>query len=111
MKIKTTFITNSSSASFTILKHHLNELQIALIYDHIEIAYLASRTCKINRKPTTFNKKYFTSNFSYYDKWRINEDEKNISGYTSMDDFDMYWFLTQILRIKEEHIVYDDSNY
>jgi hypothetical protein len=108
MKIKTTFITNSSSASFTILKHHLNELQIALIYDHMEIAYLASRTYKINK---INGLKLFTSHFSEYDKWKINEDEEKISGFTSMDNFDMYWFLTQVLKIKEEHIVYDHSNY
>ena len=37
------------------------------------------------------------------------EDEDTISGYTSMDNFDMLWFLTEILKIKREHINYDHS--
>lgn len=109
MKIKTTFITNSSSASFTIMKHHLNELQIQLIHEHIEIAvavlpngkYEDQRVHFINDPLRTYG----------YDEWNIDEDENTISGSTSMDNFDMRWFLTETLNIKREHIRYDHSNF
>jgi len=107
MKIKTTFITNSSSASFTIMKHHLSDLQIKLIYEHIEVGFLVSNDGRYNGRHVHFiNDPQFRRSYSY-DEWSISEDEETISGYTTMDNFDMMWFLTEVLQIKQEHIDYD----
>lgn len=77
MKIKIDFVTNSSSASFIILKKKLTKLQIVLIKNHIEATNMLKE--------------------SYYDcPWSISEDKDWIEGDTSMDNFDMEWFLETI---------------
>ena len=86
MKIRTDFITNSSCASFTISKDDLSPKQIRMIKDHIQ----ASENFIIHRGPQTqiYNRPE--------DSWHIEENEKVIWGDTTMDNFDMTWFLLQI---------------
>ena len=94
MKIKIDFITNSSSASFVILKEHLSVEQIILILNHTEVAMMLDKDQGRER---------------YYDKWSLSEDDEKISGYTSMDNFDMYTFLIEDLKIDESIIEFDHS--
>lgn len=107
MKIKTTFVTNSSSASFTILKHHLTDLQIQFIYEHIEIGSMALPDGKHGDKYIHFNASSYSSNYPFSDEWQITETKDELKGWTSMTNFDMWWFLVHILKIPEEHIDYD----
>ena len=91
MKLKIDFITNSSSASFTICKSNLTELQIYQIKNHIQII-----------------KEFSPDNYSN-DPWKISETDKFIRGSTMMDNFDMLWFLSSI-GVKQEYIDYIDQN-
>ncbi|MDD5589187.1 MAG: hypothetical protein PHP92_03985 [Candidatus Nanoarchaeia archaeon] len=81
MKIRIAFVSNSSSSSFTIRKSDLNGRQIEMIKNHIEEAN------KMKAKAEDFRE---------CDRWDIGEDENIIDGYTTMDNFDMNWFLKEI---------------
>ena len=95
LKIKTDFVTNSSSASFIIERDKITDIQLHLIKNHV-----------------SFCKDYHPDAISYIggdnSGWRISYEDSYISGYTSMDNFDMRWFLLEI-GIKEEDIKYDHS--
>jgi hypothetical protein len=74
VKIRRDFVTNSSSSSFIISKDELDQYQIEAIRKHSEIGELLGIDC--SEEP-----------------WRITENDFYITGFTCMDNFDMYEFL------------------
>jgi hypothetical protein len=83
MKIRTGFVSNSSSSSFVISRKDLTEKQIDKIKNHLAIAR------------AKWPKEFFTSD---YDQWDIvvNPDTDTVSGTTIQDNFDMENFMRRI---------------
>lgn len=99
MKINFEFITNSSCASFVIPRRFLSEHQVEQIKNHIEESekYITHRgpQTQICNDPN--------------DAWNIIVTDDEVSGDTIMDNFDMFWFLTQI-GVNNEHIKHEGWN-
>jgi len=91
MKIKSDFVTNSSSASFIIQKINITELQILLIKHHYEYAKMYHR---------------YNIGSSTNSGWVITETKDTIEGSTSMDNFDMLWILSEI-GVDRDNIKYE----
>ena len=94
MKIRSGYVSNSSSSSFIILKSNLNDRQKEIMFDHIEISKEIDEKLKGKGKETIYE---------YYEQWSIEDDDLCYWLHTSMDNFDMQTFLS-----KEANIPYED---
>ena len=92
MKTRTGFVSNSSSSSFVLSKKGLTPFQIEMIKNHTELGEIIDEVLRSNNP----------EHFNYFDNcaWDIKETEDEITGYTSMTNFDMYYFLNTCLGIR-----------
>jgi hypothetical protein len=96
MKLRMGFVSNSSSASFIIQKKNISEKQIEMIKNHYEEGYNLQK--KNGETDKYVMEEYYPSD---WDKWAIKEDDDTITVATSMTNFDMEGFLTDI-GLKED---------
>ena len=94
MKIRTDFVTNSSSSSFVISKDKLTEDQIFAIKNHGTIGRV-------------FQDIIFDPGYYCDDPWTIKEDGNNIYGNTNMDNFEMFTYL-EAIGVNDENIKWGD---
>ena len=92
MKIRTGFVSNSSSTSFIVSKRVLSEEQIVAIRDHI--AYSSKNFPQIG----------WADKDQY---WNIDETDEQMRLYTGMDNFDMHEFLLA-LGVEDDNIKWED---
>ena len=94
MKVRNGFVSNSSSSSFILYKDKLTEDQILLIKNH--------HLCKTIPCADT-------------DFWSVNERNDTLELFTMQDSFDMYEYLTQIVKIPynsikdSSHFIYKED--
>lgn len=79
MKVRSDFVTNSSSSSFVISKRHLDDDQILAINKHISLGKKL---------------KMYNCDLAY--EWNIEESDEYIGAYTDQDSFSMSSFLDNI---------------
>ena len=88
MKKRLGFVTNSSSSSFIISKEKLSDEQLLAIRIHARLAKELELT-------------------SWDEPWTIQENEQYITGYTWMDNFNMYEYL-KLAGIDSSNIKWDE---
>ena len=101
MKVRSGFVSNSSSSSFCIKLQDLTEDQINHIKEHIVFAEL-----KAKEKDPDF-KDFVLYADCKADEWDVFEHEKHLCGGTGMDNFDME-FLLNAIGVPEEAITWTD---
>ena len=103
MKIRNGFVSNSSSSSFVVKKSELTAMQIEAIHNHIEVdswlheASLRSQAQVLLDNDLSIEDTCTRENSnSEYDAWGVRETDDEIILETTMDNFDMRWFLGMI---------------
>lgn len=92
MKIRTSFVANSSSCSFTISREGLSNKTIDRILTHMEYAKL-KRWRSLGLYDDSF----------MFDGWKVTLSKDKIQVDTSMDNFDLYHFVRR-LGVPRDHI-------
>ncbi len=96
MKIRNGFVSNSSSASFIILLDRITDEQKQMVYNHIEIGQEIDKKLIAKGKP---------SMYEYYDEWLLKEDEFSLWCSTTMDNFDLEFFIKREVNISKKAII------
>jgi hypothetical protein len=87
MKVRFSFVSNSSTSSFIIKTYVLSQRQIEQIVDHINVAGTMA-----------YREDDYCDDWGDHERnaWKIETEDGTITGYTFMDNFDMRYFLSEI---------------
>lgn len=108
MKIRNSFVSNSSASSFVISKHDLSQNQLLMIKNHGEESRRMIAERGLKTEQTSYGEICESLFYSLDEPWFILEDENFIFGYTSMTNFNMDQFLNEI-GVPENNINWDDG--
>jgi len=85
LKMRTGFVSNSSSSSFIIAREHISDEQMERLQKHIHW-----------EKYPVFCQMNMDGKGDMWDEWRITEQDGDVKGYTDMDNFPMKDFLKDL---------------
>lgn len=88
-KVRTGFVSNSSSSSFIVLKSNMTDEQIH------QMRNIAETAKEMMKRNDAIRYSYNSIDPSYFD-WMIVESEEDFRGSTLMDNFSMDTFLDMI---------------
>lgn len=105
MKIRTGYVSNSSSSNFVVFKDALSNEQLDMILNYKECIESFILLDEENN-----NKDNIKEKFEYYktDPWTIAEHEDFIFGDTSMDNFGMPEYF-EYVNIPKDYVMWDDG--
>ena len=109
MKIRQGFVSNSSSASFVIIKQGLTDEQIHAIKNHIDVALDKANSLKLERD--TYGSYDYYGYLDEHDAWNVSETKRLFFLETTMANFDVCDFLKKELNIPEEKFDLHDDGY
>jgi hypothetical protein len=90
MKIRAGFVSNSSSASFLLVKSYCTEEQLRKIRDFESLTDEEKERYAEHDSKGYWNGGFYSREFK---SWKLEEDEYTINGHTSMDNFNMEVYL------------------
>jgi len=96
MKIRTDFVTNSSSSSFVIFRKDITPIQLEMLLNYIHII-------------KTFGDKI--PNLEYpdtHDSWEIDVNDEKVTGFTCMDNWGFDSFL-EYIGLDMEKVKYEND--
>jgi hypothetical protein len=102
MKIRSGFVSNSSSSSFIIPHYRINSNQMDMIWDHVRIAK------KIDEQLVKEGKE---RKYEYYEEWQLKSDDFSLWCSTSMDNFRLIEFLIDEVKLNHDDIFFEDDKY
>jgi hypothetical protein len=106
MKVRLGFVSNSSSASFVIKRESLSEAQIKKIYDYEKCGRLKKCREEEERCEGCVPEMFEYNDFG----WEISQSKDEIKGCTAIDNFDMRFYLVEVVGIQMESIKYESDN-
>jgi hypothetical protein len=105
MKVRTGFVSNSSSCSFIIDRHTISDEKIEGIKQYVHCGNLEK--CKESTTRCIGCRDDF---WEYNDQcWGIDVSDETISCETSMANFDLYSYIVRVLEINPRDIIVDDD--
>lgn len=96
MKIRSGYVSNSSSSSFIILLEDITDEQKQMIYDHIRIGMEVDNNLK---------QKGLEPIYEWYEEWNLKEDDFSLWAYTFMDNFQLKDFIAWEVKIPYEKMI------
>lgn len=105
MKIRTGYVSNSSSSSFVVFKDALTDEQKNMIIDYQGWVKQFIKLDFENNQEEKLKDKF---EYCKSDPWRIEVYDDYIFGETSMDNFDMYSYF-EYIKLNQEYIDWDEG--